>query len=132
MYTKARREERLTFCDFGTAVRLFDDNVPTLRATRQHTKTRQAQIKSKTFWPKRNTDSVCKYVDAFENARAALIRELNFLVDAASENGASSPGRSTTERARGRRSDVMHGVGMCEFCGKGRREETRRDGMTKR
>jgi hypothetical protein len=28
--------------------------------------------RKQTFWPKRNTDSVCKHVDAFEDARTAL------------------------------------------------------------
>jgi hypothetical protein len=97
---------------------------PTRDATRQQTKkrkkSRKARERKQTFWSKRNTDSICKHVDAFEDACAALVRKLNFLVSTAGENGAGSLRRSTTERARRAGGDVVHGVGMC---GGGRKEK---------
>ncbi len=87
----------------------------------------QGKERKQTFWSKRNTNSVCKHVDAFEDARAALIRKLNFLVSATGENGAGSLRRSTTERARRAGGDVVHGVGMC----RGGREERREVGGEK-
>ena len=62
-----------------------------------------------TFRPKRNTNSVCKHVNTLEDARAALVGKLNFLVGAAGEDSASGLRGSTTERAGGARRDVMHG-----------------------
>jgi len=35
-----------------------------------------------TFWTKSNADGVCQHVDALENARSALIRELDLFVRA--------------------------------------------------
>ena len=63
----------------------------------------------RTFRPKRNTDSVCKHVNAIEDARASLVGELDFLVGTASQYRASSLSGSATESTRRRRRDVMHG-----------------------
>ena len=113
----------LTFGDFGTTERLFDDNVPTF-ARHVSKPTRSATGKGQTFRPKRNTDSVCKHVDALEDARTTLVGKLNFLVGATGENGASGLRGSTTERAGGAGRDVMHGVFGCEEVGGGRREKS--------
>jgi hypothetical protein len=88
----------------------------------------KARDRKQTFWSKRNTDSVCKHINAFEDARAALVGKLNFLVSATGENGAGSLRRSTTERARRAGGDVMHGVGMC----RGGREEREERWMVRR
>jgi hypothetical protein len=87
----------------------------TLRPTRDTSANQRATDETalgeeRTFRPKRNTDSVCKHVNALEDARAALVGKLNFLVGAAGEDGASGLRGSTTERAGGARRDVMHGV----------------------
>ena len=90
---------------------------PTRDTTRQQTKEKRitrARKRKQTFWSKRNTDSVCKHVDAFEDACAALVRKLNFLVSAAGENGAGSLRRSTAERARRAGGDVVHDVECAE------------------
>jgi hypothetical protein len=99
----------------------------TLRPTCDTSANRRATDESaleeeQTFWPKRNTNSVCKHVNALENARAALVGKLNFLVGAAGENSASGLRGSTTERAGGARGDVMHGVlDVRKLRGEGRR-----------
>jgi hypothetical protein len=105
--------KKLTLGDFRTTVRLFNDNIPTY--ARHVSKLRdnyKVRGKKQTFWSKRNTDSVCKHVNTFKNARAALVGKPNFFVSAASENSAGSLCRSTTERARGAGGDVVHGVRM--------------------
>ena len=68
-----------------------------------------ASKSKQTFRPKRNTDSVCKHVNAIEDARAGLVGELDFLVGTASQNRASGLSGSATEGTRRRRRDVMHG-----------------------
>ena len=88
-------------------------------ANRGKTTTAKASKRKRTFWSKRNTDSVCKHVNAFEDARATLVRKLNFLVSATGENGTGSLRRSTTERTRRAGGDVVHGV---EMWGGGREE----------
>lgn len=103
----------LTLGDFGTTERLLDDNVPTYTrhvSNPGKTTNYKSRKREQTFWSKRNTDSVCKHVDAFEDARAALVGKPNFLVGTAGENGAGSFRRSTTECARRAGSDVVHGV----------------------
>jgi hypothetical protein len=66
----------------------------------------------RTFRPKRDTDSVCKHVNAFEDARAALVGESDFLVGTAGQHRASGLSGSATKSTRRRRRDVMHGVEM--------------------
>jgi hypothetical protein len=106
-------EKRLTLGDFGSTERLFDDNVPAYsRHVSNQDATTGATKSEQTFRPKRNTDSVCKHVNAFEDARAALVGELDFLVGTAGQNRASGLSGSATESTRRRRRDVMHGVGM--------------------
>jgi hypothetical protein len=45
-------------------------------SAKQDTTTRTTMSK-RTFWPKRNTDSVCKHVNAFKDFCVALIGELD-------------------------------------------------------
>jgi len=104
-----------------------DCSMMTLRPTRDTSANQRATDKSalgeeQTFRPKRNTNSVCKHVNALEDARAAFVGKLNFLVGAAGEDGASGLRGSTTERAGGARRDVMHGVlDVRKLRGEGRR-----------
>lgn len=99
-----------------------DCSIITFRPTRdtsanQGKNNHKPRERKQTFRSKRNTDSACKHVDAFEDACAALVRKLNFLVSTAGENGAGSLRRSTTERARRAGGDVVHGVGTCGGAG---------------
>jgi hypothetical protein len=111
---RRKAKASLTFGDFGTTERLFDDNVPTYARHVSKTNASPRKVhrerKTQTFRSKRNTDSVCKHVDALEDASAALVGKLNFLVGAAGEDGASGLRGCTTERTGGARRDVMHGV----------------------
>jgi len=75
-----------------------------------HMMRRTGEREGLTFRSKRNTNSVCKHVNALEDARAALVGKLNFLVGATREDGASGLRGRTAESAGGARRDVMHGV----------------------
>ena len=94
-------QKGLTLGDFGSTERLFDDNVPAYsRHVSNQDATTGATESEQTFRPKRNTDSVCKHVNAFEDACAALVGELDFLVCTAGQNRANGFSGSATKSTR--------------------------------
>ena len=89
-----------------------DCSMMTLRPKNARNRVKNLQCSCKiasqlTFWSERNTNCIRKDVDALENARSALVRELDLLVCAPSKRWLRSLGCSTTERpGRGGRQAV--------------------------
>ena len=101
----------LTLSDLRAAERLLDDDVATCKRMRCQSPTHPTHQRNsaRTLRPEGNANSVREDVDALEDARAALVGELDLLVRAALERGLRSLGRCAADGGRRCAGQTVHG-----------------------